>query len=173
MLNLRTSVIVAASVFGAGLLACGPSFETDRVMTPEERLQEEERKAYEAELAAQKRGDDPGMEVEEDETEQFDKKGAKMELQRASLSAETCPEVVEGQHPKAMADLSITFVSDGSVKDATISPPFEGDLAECILTAYKAVIVKPFREPEATVAWQLDLTGAKKKDEKKAEKAKK
>lgn len=130
--------------------------ESERVKTPEERLQEQERLQYEAELEAKKQGEDPEVEVEDDK-EKFDKKGAKMELQRASLSAATCPKVVEGKHPAGTADFAITFRSDGSVKDATVAPPFEGALAECLLNAYKAVIVKPFSEEEITVPWQLEL----------------
>ena len=154
-------------------MGCGPSMDADRVLTPEERIQQEEMKAYEAEQAAKQRGDDPGvaLEPEEDKTEAFDEEGAKMELQRASLSAVTCPDVAQGETPKAIADISITWGSDGSVKDATVSPPFEGELAECILTAYKAVIVKPFKEPSYTLSWQLDLTDKPKKDDKKAAKA--
>lgn len=158
-----TALTLAVGAFFAGALACGPSMEPERVMTPEERLQQEEQKAYEAELERKKRGDTSDIEIEPEQAELFDKKGAEMELKRASLSASTCPDVVEGKHPKGVAEVSITFASDGSVKSASVAPPFDGDLKECILTAYQAVIIEPFREPEATVPWKLDLTGKKKK----------
>ncbi|MEN9577768.1 MAG: hypothetical protein RJA70_777 [Pseudomonadota bacterium] len=152
------ALLVAGGAVMSALVGCGPSMESDRVQSPEERLQEQERLQYEAELEAQKRGDNSEVEVAPDETVKFDKKGAKMELQRASLSARTCPKVVEGKHPQGTADFNITFRSDGSVKDATVAPPFDGGpLAECMLNAYRAVILKPFGEAEVTVPWQLEL----------------
>lgn len=139
-------------------VACGPSLEGDRMLTPEERLLEQERLQYEAEVEAQKHGP-IDVDVEEEEVELFDPKGAEMELKRASLSAVTCPEVVESKkHPQAVAEISIVFNHDGKVSDASIADPFEGELAECILNAYRSVIVKPFRESEYRMDWQLDLT---------------
>ncbi len=143
--------------------ACGPSLETDRVMTPEERLQEQERLAYEQEQENRKNGDDPGIELEdEEEIKAFDVKQAEMELRRATLSAVTCPDVVE-KAPKGAGEVTINFRSDGAVSEASINSPFSGsEIEACVLNAYRAVIVPPFKEAEYTMTWKVDLTGKKK-----------
>lgn len=145
-------------------MGCGPSLDADRVLTPDERLDEQERLAYEAEQENKKKGG--GSEIpleEEDQTKAFDTKQARMELRRASLSAVTCVDVVEDKKkPKGEADLNVTFSHDGSVKEATIASPFAGSsLEECVLNAYRQVIVPPFKEQEYSMPWRVDLTGKK------------
>lgn len=144
--------------------------ETDRVMTPDERLQEQERLAYEQELEARKSGGSDNFEYEEEEEKPFDQRHASMELRRATLNAITCPEVVPDKKlPKAEADLNITFSRDGSVTEVRVSPPFaDTPLEECIINAYKGVKVPPFKESERSVPWKADLTG-KKRDLMKSE----
>jgi hypothetical protein len=158
-----TLLTAVSSIFAIGLIACGPSYEPDRVMTPEERLQEQERLAYEAELEQTKHGDDSEIELEdEDEVKAFDEKQAEMEVRRATLSAATCPET-QPKAPKGTGEVTIVFVSDGTVRDATINSPFSGTpIEECVLMAYKSIIVPPFRESEHTMNWKVDLTGKKK-----------
>src|SRR5690606_38963206 len=99
--------------------SCGPSMEPGGVMTPEQRLQEEERKAWEQEKAEKARGDHYDEPAETDDREAFDKKQAELEMKRASLSAQTCNKVVEGSKPTQIADISVTFGSDGKVRDAS------------------------------------------------------
>jgi hypothetical protein len=140
------------------LAACGPSMEPGGIMTPEQRLQEEEMKAYEAEKAEKERGDDYSEPVETDEREEFDKKQAELEMKRASLSARTCVKVVEGAKATGVADVTVVFGNDGNVRDASIASPYaDTPLGECVLNAYRSVIVPPFRESDFTLAWQLDF----------------
>ncbi len=144
--------------------ACGPSLETDRVMTPDERLQEQERLAYEQELESRKQGDDPDIELadEDEEIKSFDLKQAEMELRRATLSAVTCPDVVE-KAPKGAGEVTVKFRSDGAVSESTLNSPFAGSPIEaCVLNAYNAVLVPPFKEAEYTMTWKVDLSGKKK-----------
>ncbi len=148
-------------VFGTlvAVSACGPNLEPAPVMTPEERLRAEEMKAYQQEQEGKKRGGDENF-VAEDEPEVFDKKQAEMELRRASLSAATCGDVVGDKSKKGIAHVNIVFASDGSVREATVEKPYgDGDLGACILNAYKAVIVPPFKEAEFAMPWELDLSG--------------
>jgi len=148
---------------GSLVVACGPKLKTDRVMTPEERLQEQERLAYEAELEAQNNPQDSELDLEEeDEVKSFDEGQAEMELRRATLSAVTCPDVVE-KAPKGTGEIAVTWSHDGTVRDASINSPFAGSpIEDCVLNAYKAVIVPPFKESEYTMNWKVDLSGKKK-----------
>lgn len=132
-------------------------------MSPEERIREQERLAYEQELESRQRGGDPSIELEDEQEKPFDAEQAKLELRRATRSAHTCVEVVQGENlPKGEADVTITFGRDGGVRDVSIGSPFAGSpLEECVLNAYRAVIVPPFAESEHTVSWRVDLTGEK------------
>ncbi len=150
---------------------CGPSMDADRVMTPEERLQEQERLAYEQEQESRKSGAGDNFEYEEEEEKPFDEKHAQLELRRATLNAITCPETAlePKKLPKAEADINVLFSRDGSVKEVGVSPPFEGSpIEECLINAYKGVKVPPFKEEEKSVPWKADLTG-KKRDLMKSE----
>lgn len=156
---LVLTTLVGSTVFGSSVLSgCGPSMEPGGVLTPEQRLQEEERLAYEAE---QREKENEANEVVPDAVEQedeFDKKQAELEMKRASLSARTCVDVVEGaKGTKGVADITVIFANDGNVKDATISPHGDTPLGECVLNAYRGVIVPPFRESEFSFSWQLDF----------------
>lgn len=146
-------------------VGCGPSMEADRVMTPEERLQEQERIAYEQEQAARKNGNNnDDFVVPEEEEKPFDEKHAQLELRRATLNAITCPEtaVEPKKVPKGEADVNVLFSRDGAVKEVAVSPPFEDSpIEECIINAYKGVKVPPFKEEEKSVPWKADLTGKK------------
>lgn len=157
-MKLPIALLLASSL----VCACGPSYETDRVMTPEERLQEQERLAYEAELEAQKNGGASDLDIEdEEEVKSFDVKQAEMELRRATLSAVTCPDVVE-KAPKGTGEVTVNFRSDGAVGDASVNAPFSGTpIEDCVLNAYRAVIVPPFKEETYTMTWKVDLTGKK------------
>lgn len=158
---------LVATVLFAG---CGPSMEPGGVKSPEDRIREQEQLAYEAEQREKQQGDDYLVEdADVDEREAFDQKQADLELKRASLSARTCGDVVEGDKPKGVADVMVIFQSDGNVREATIGAPYsDTQLGECVLNAYRAVIVPPFRETEFTVPWKLDFD-AKPPEEEKAE----
>ncbi len=157
-----TLVIIASSIAAASLAACGPSYEPDRVMTPEERLQEQERLAYEAELEREKSGDYSEVDLEdEEEVKAFDEKQGELEVRRATLSAATCPDTQE-KAPKGVGEVTITFKSDGTVQETSLNSPFAGSsLEECVLMAYNNIIVPPFNEASHTITWKVDLTGKK------------
>jgi hypothetical protein len=143
-------------------VGCGPSYEADRVMTPEERIQEQERLAYEEEQKHPK-GSESQIELTDpdDEVKSFDVAQGELEVRRATLSAVTCPETAP-KSPKGAGEVTIIFKSDGKVKEASVNSPFAGSpVEECVLTAYRAVIVPTFKEPEYTMTWKVDLTGKK------------
>jgi hypothetical protein len=158
---MNGSKILVGGIVALLLSACGgASSEGQGVMSPEERLAEQERLAYEAEQNKKRRGDSPDVALadDEDKTGEFDKKQSKMELQRATRSAKSCSGVVDEEKHRGEAKVTITFSSDGSVRDASITPPFDGTkLGECILNAYKAVIVPPFDGSDKIVDWDLTV----------------
>ncbi|HEX2731972.1 MAG TPA: hypothetical protein VHM70_10210 [Polyangiaceae bacterium] len=144
------------------LSACGPSYDAERVMTPEERIQEQERLAYEEEQKHPK-GSEPQVELTDPDAEvkSFDVQQAELEIRRATLSAVTCPDTAP-KAPKGAGEVTINFRSDGKVKEASLNSPFAGSpVEECVLTAYRAVIVPTFKEPEYTMTWKVDLSGKK------------
>lgn len=152
--------IASAIVYVA---ACGPSYGGQGVKTPEELLAEQERLAEEDERRRQERGSSIDVgDTDMEKTEKFDKKHAKMELKRATRSAETCPEVVasrEGEDkPRGATRVTITFQEDGTVKDATIPSPFDDTpVGNCVLRAYRAVKVPPYTGGDQIVDWELTL----------------
>lgn len=138
-------------------VACGPNLAPDPVMTPQQRLQEQERLAYETEQERKKLGE-RGVWEEEDEQIGFDEEGAKQELQRASLGAQTCSEIAQSAVPKEKVKLGITWASGGHVRQVEVAPPFKGhEIEACLVAAYKSVIVQPFKEPEYRMNWELEL----------------
>jgi hypothetical protein len=149
---------------------CGGS-EGQDVKTPDQLIDEQEKLAIEDEKTKKAHGDDPALGVEETDAEkkrEFDQKQVKMELQRATRSAESCPGVVAEQetkeHPRGEARVTITFVEDGSVKDVNIPSPFDGTaVGDCVKRAYKSVIVPPYSGGDQIMDWDLTL-----KDEKPA-----
>ncbi len=148
------------------MVACGPSMKADKPKTVDEILYEHEMAAYEAEQ--NDTGYVPGADDEELESDQkaaWDERQATLELKRAARSAATChgsiPEEKQKEQPKGEAEVTLVFVTHGTVKSATISSPFDGtDVGKCALRAMENVIVPPFtNEPEHTVTWKVDLTG--------------
>lgn len=130
-------------------------------MTPEERLAEEEKAAYEAEQAEKKRRAEEGevYEAEEPAAKEFDEHHAEMELKRATRNAESCTGVVTDAKERGEATVSLVFANDGSVRDARINAPFsDTKLGDCILNAYKAVLVPPFDGGDHPMSWDLTLS---------------
>ncbi|HEX2872684.1 MAG TPA: hypothetical protein VHP33_15545 [Polyangiaceae bacterium] len=168
-------VVLSAVVLGL-FTACGPSMEADHVKTPDELIADEIAKGDE-QLKNQKNSSDyddtSAGTTDEDKRRGWDAKQSDIELHRASHSAESCPQSIEEQDPKAKgkakppalgkATLAITFANDGHVKDATISP-YEADspLGKCVLRAMKAIIVPSYEGSEQVVNWEIDLSGGKK-----------
>lgn len=150
-------------VFGFAPTACSGSGggSDSHILTPDERLAEEEKAAYEAEQAKKKRVAEEGEPVlqEEPTAKPFDQKQAEMELTRATRSAESCTGVVTDSKERGEATVSIVFNNDGAVSKATVSPPFDGTpLGDCIVNAYKNVIVPPFDESSHAMPWELKLS---------------
>jgi hypothetical protein len=145
-------LLVGALAFGCG----GPE---RTIMTPEERLAEEEQKAYEAEQAEKKRRAEEGEPVpEEPAAKAFDEKHAQMELKRATRNAESCTGVVADSKERGEATVNIVFTNDGSVSQVRVSAPFDGTrLGDCITNAYKAVLVPPFDGGDHPMSWDLTL----------------
>src|SRR6185312_4030959 len=149
---------------------CGGS-EGQDVKTPDQLIDEQERLAIEDEKAKKARGDDSSLSSEETDSEkkrEFDQKQVKMELARATRSAESCPGVVAEmetkEHPRGEARVTISFQEDGTVREVNIPSPFDGTpVGDCVKRAYKSVIVPPYTGGEKIVDWDLTL-----KDEKPA-----
>jgi hypothetical protein len=148
------------------LSACGPSYGGQDVKTADQWLAEEEAAAIEEERQAKERGDDGtyhGHETDEEKRRQFDKKQVDMELKRATRSAQTCPAVVAAQETKQTKQrgtgrVTITFQEDGTVSTVAIASPFdETPVGDCVLRAYKAVIVPPFVGGNQIVDWEVEL----------------
>jgi hypothetical protein len=158
--------------------ACGPGSGGQDVKTPDQLIEEQEKLAMEDEKKKKARGvDEPysSEETDQEKKKKFDKKQTKMELMRATMSAESCPGVVyeqEGkEHPRGDFKVTVTFQEDGTVKSVTIPSPFDGKpVGDCVIQAYKHVIVPPYVGGEQIVDWDVSLKD--KKPEKGAEKEK-
>ena len=159
--------------------ACHSGSEGQDVKTADEWLAEQEALALEDEKKKKMRGDDTRFADEETDSEKakkFDKKQTKLELQRATRSAESCPGVVKEQEEKGKAprgDVSVTigFNPDGTVKSVTLPSPFdETPVGDCVINAYKKVLVPPFTDGAKALDWPITL--ADKKDDDKDEKKK-
>lgn len=155
---------VAALVWGCG------GTEGQDVKTPDQLIAEQERLAIEDEKKKAARGEDPSLataeETDAEKKREFDQKQVKMELARATRSAESCPGVVAEmetkEHPRGETRVTVTFIEDGTVRDVSIPSPFDGTpIGECVKRAYKAVIVPPYTGGEQIIDWDLTL-----KDEK-------
>lgn len=169
------SLCFCAAIAGALAWGCGGS-EGEGVKTPDQLIDEQVKIAEEDEKKKAARGDDPALGAEETDAEkkrEFDQKQVKMELARATRSAESCPGVVaemekKGEHPRGETRVTITFVEDGTVRDVQIPSPFdETPIGDCVKRAYKSVIVPPYSGGEKIVDQELTL-----KDEKPAKGAK-
>lgn len=160
--------ILGMLVIGLGVVACGPSMESDHVKTPDELIAEQEA-AGDEQLRNKPKSedyDDTSQGQTEDEKRQgWDAKQGDLEMHRAANSAESCPASITEKAPKGMATVSVTFGNDGHVKAATIAEPYGEDTAigKCVLRALKAVIVPAFQGPEQTLNWEIDLKNGKTK----------
>jgi hypothetical protein len=148
---------------------CGPSYGGQDVKTPDQLVEEQDEIAKQEEAERKAKGTDSSYSGEETDSEkkhEFDKKQVKMELQRATRSAESCPGVVAGQEPKDKKPrgdtrVTINFQEDGTVRAVSIPDPFDGTpVGDCVLRAYKAVIVPPYTGGEQIVDWDVSLKDA-------------
>jgi hypothetical protein len=159
--------------------ACGPSYDGQDVKTPDQLVDEQDQLEQAAEKNKKARGVDETYSSEETDAEkkrEFDRKQVDMELKRATRSAESCPGVVveqekKGEHPRGETKVSISFQEDGTVRQVSIPSPFDGTpLGDCVIRAYKSVIVPPYSGGEQIVDWDVVLKDAPKTPEKGAKK---
>lgn len=178
-MNERYTLAICLFLWG-----CGPSYGGQDVQTSDEWLAEQEKIAAADEKKKQERGEDlsgADEQTDEEKRKQFDKKQTKLELQRATLSAVTCPGVVAAQETKENKQrgdgtVTVTFQEDGTVKSAVISSPFaDTPVGICVVNAYKKVIVPPYVGGDQIVDWPIKLEDQKtdKKKETSKEAAKK
>lgn len=148
--------------------ACGPSYGGQDVKTPDQLVDEQDQieQADEKNKKARGVGDDSALsnqETDEEKRKDFDRKQVDLELKRATRSAESCPGVVaeeekKGEHPRGDTRVSITFKEDGTVGQVVIPSPFDGTpIGECVIRAYKAVIVPPYKGGDQIVDWDVSL----------------
>jgi hypothetical protein len=138
-----------------GVLGCGGDKPT--IKTAEDRLAEQERLAYEDEQRERAKPKEAVPAAEEEQAGAFDEQQADLELKRATRSAETCAEVVEGS-PTGETSVTITFANDGTVGEARVPAPFAGTRGgDCILNAYKGVIVPPYTGELKIMTWALTI----------------
>ena len=149
---------------GLGLLVSGCfSAEPQGVKTPDGILAEQE--ALGAQQLEEEKTATPVIEDEETDSEKaakFDKKQAKLELQRAARSAATCPDSLpEEEAAKAArgtAEVELWFENSGAVQKATLAPPHaDTPVGACILRAMEAVIVPAFTGEIVQIGWKIEL----------------
>jgi hypothetical protein len=155
----KPGIPFAALLLLAAPLACGPSYDDRTIKTADDRIKEQEELAYQEELRQRSKPATVGETVEEKERPGvFDERQAELEFQRATRSAETCPDVVTGDSPSGKTSVTVTFALDGSVASASIPPPFEDTrLGNCVLNAYQALIVPPYSGERKVITWDVSL----------------
>jgi hypothetical protein len=162
----RVCIVVAAfAVWG-----CGTSYGGQDVKTPDQLIDEQDQLQQQTDAQKKARGPDDtsgaGDETDAEKKREFDQKQSKMELSRATRSAESCPGVVQGLETKGKAPrgdlrVTVTFQEDGTVKSASVPDPFDSTpVGDCVLRAYKAVIVPPFTGGDQIIDWDLTLKDA-------------
>ncbi|MBX3183971.1 MAG: hypothetical protein KIT72_00480 [Polyangiaceae bacterium] len=149
----KTALVLLAAL----AVACGPSYGSQGVKSPDDLL--EEQLAEDAKRQPKDDGSDYVMEeTDEDKRQQFDERQAELELIRAARSAKTCVGVVTADGPRGKAKVTLTFANSGNVKASDISSEFKDTpLGKCILNAMAAVVVPPFVGAEHTLDWDVDL----------------
>jgi hypothetical protein len=170
MKRALSSPMVPTTLLALVVWGCGPSYGGQDVKTPDQLVDEQEQIAAEQEKEKKAKGGDDltdsGDETDSEKKREFDKKQVNMELQRATRSAESCPGVVAGvetkdKRPRGDTRVTITFEEDGTVHSVSIPEPFDGTpVGDCVLRAYKAVIVPPYTGGEQIVDWDLSLKDA-------------
>jgi hypothetical protein len=158
-----------AVVISLGLLVSGCfSTEAQGVKTPDEIIAEQE--AMGAEQLEDEKTATPVMDDEETDSEKaakFDKKQAKLELQRAARSAATCPDSLPDEEAakaaRGTAEVQLWFENSGAVQKATLAPPHaDTPVGACILRAMEAIIVPAFTGEVVQISWKIELNEKKK-----------
>lgn len=144
------------------LIACSGQQKND-ILTPEERLNRQIAIA-DAQDDDSDRFDESATVYEEEAV--FDEQSATHELKRASLNAEDCPNTFTkeqlGDYSPGKATVNLTFQSDGTVKDISVSPYGDTPVGGCIVRAIGTVRVEPFKGAEVQKTWELDMKAPKK-----------
>src|SRR5688500_2801685 len=156
-------------VFSLGLfVSCCFSTESPSVNTPDEIIAEQE--AMGAEQLEHEQMATSIIDNEETDSEKaakFDKKQAKLELQRAARSAATCPDSLPDEEAakaaRGTAEVELWFDNSGAVKKATLAPPHaDTPVGACILRAMEAIIVPAFTGEVVQISWKIELNEKKK-----------
>jgi hypothetical protein len=157
---MKTSLIILGALVAFG---CGGSKGNNKIPTPEERLEEQLRKAEE-----QRHIEDASTEsfheaetVDEEESK-FDEESASHEMRRAALNAVDCPNTFEkGQikgYQPGKTVVTMIFENNGMVKDVSVASPYDGtNVGDCIVRAMGTVHVEMFKGPEVPKTWELEL----------------
>ena len=167
MRAMRTPILLFAALLVAG---CALEAQSQGAKTPDEIIAEQE--AMGAEQLKEEEAHETVVDDEETDLEkakQFDKKQAKLELQRAGRSAETCPESLpeeeQAKAPRGEAEVELWFDNNGLVKKATLAPPHaDTPVGACILRAMENVIVPAFSGEIVQIKWKIDLSKKAKED---------
>jgi hypothetical protein len=164
----RLCIALATVLSSTVLAACGASNGDQGVKTPDQLVDEQDQLEKQDEAKAKARGTDDSAALATEDTDvekkkEFDHKQVDLELKRATRSAESCPGVVaeeekKGEHPRGDTRVSITFHEDGTVGQVVIPSPFDGTpIGECVVRAYKVVIVPPYKGGDQIVDWDISL----------------
>jgi hypothetical protein len=160
-------------LFALAVVACGPSYSSGGgVKTPDELVAEQEALGDQQLKSEKNSADyaDTSAPTEDEKLHEWDDKQGELELRRAARSAETCPDSVTEQDPKAKgkskdtkATVAMLFANDGHVKSLTTSPPYDQNaVGKCVQRAMNAVVVPAYKGPEHNLSYEIDLSGGKK-----------
>ena len=164
---MKTSLIMLGALVAFG---CSGSGTGDRILTPEERLEEQLRIAEEGRaLEDQSTSNFNEAETVNEEESKFDEESANHEMRRAALNAVDCPNTFEkdqltGYQP-GKAVVTMIFEPNGVVKDVSVSAPYsETSVGDCIVRAMGTVHVEPFKGADVPKTWDLELEAPKPKE---------
>lgn len=157
---MKSALTVALLLASVG---CSPSYEGQKVKTPDELLDEQDRAQQEAEASGTHNTGVTDTEAAAHESDaekkaKFDDKQAELEMKRAARSAETCAGVVTEAGPSGTAKVHLTFGNDGHVSASDVDAPFKDTATgKCVLRAMSAVIVPPFAGDAVTRDWDVEV----------------
>lgn len=172
---LRVSVaLLLATALSPILFACGG--EKHRVLTPEERLNEQLAIADEQEKNPSQ-GTYADAEADSEEAAKFDPEFTDHQLRMATLNAKDCPNSLPDEEKKKFkpgkADLKVTFQTDGTVKEVMMDSKYvDTAVGACVNRAYESIQIKPYSGDEQTLDWSVDLKILTEAEKKKAAKEK-
>lgn len=161
------SIVGLLTLSAISLAACGGSKQEPKIMTQEERLNQQIAMAEEQQDDQdQQLSEYDAAETNSEKESRFDEQSAEHELKRASLNAVDCPNTfekaqLEGYRPGS-ATVSLIFENNGGVKDVSVSAPYsDTKVGQCIQRAYGSVHIEPFVGEEVPKSFEIELGEAK------------